>query len=85
MKLFLAISFFVFSSFVGVLAQKNRNDDLKNEALDDIKALSSKDFPYIELFHQGVREKMAGNFEEAKTIFRKCLDQKKMMMLFILR
>src|SRR5690554_8163006 len=38
--------------------------------------LSSKNHPYIELFHKAVREKMSGNYTEAKKLFNECLKEK---------
>jgi tetratricopeptide (TPR) repeat protein len=54
-----------------------KEESLKKESIDDIEALSSKDFPYIEKFHEAVREKLAGNFEEAKKLFESCLKERK--------
>lgn len=55
---------------------KNKEESLKQQSLDDIEALSSKDYPYIEKFHQAVREKMAGNFNEAIKLFDECLKER---------
>lgn len=52
-------------------------ESLKQQSLDDVEALSSKDFPYIERFHQAVREKLAGNFVEARALFEECLNERK--------
>ena len=54
---------------------KNMEESLQQEGMDDIEALSSKDFPYIERFHQAVREKMAGNLEESKKLYKVCLEE----------
>jgi tetratricopeptide (TPR) repeat protein len=60
---------------VGVsFGQKEK--DLKQQALDDVKALSKKDFPYIENFHSAVREKLAGNLNEAKVFYEACLKER---------
>jgi tetratricopeptide (TPR) repeat protein len=62
------------SSF-GQRKDKDMEESLKQEGLDDIKALSSEDFPYIERFHKAVREKMAGNLEESKKLYKECLEE----------
>ena len=56
-----------------LFGQKGKEESLKEQALEDIEALSSKNYPYIEQFHQAVREKMSGNYSEAKKLFQACL------------
>jgi tetratricopeptide (TPR) repeat protein len=70
------ISFFTILLCAVSICYGQKNESLKEESLDDIEALSSKDFPYIEKFHEAVREKLSGNFDEAKTLFEDCLKQK---------
>tara|TARA_B100000508_G_scaffold141097_1_gene147006 strand:+ start:97845 stop:99533 length:1689 start_codon:yes stop_codon:yes gene_type:complete len=53
-----------------------KEEALKEQSLDDVEALSSKDFPYIEKFHNAVREKLSGNLDEAKSLFESCLKEK---------
>ena len=53
-----------------------KEKDLKQQALDDAKALSKEDFPYIENFHSAVREKLAGNLNEAKEFYEACLKER---------
>lgn len=69
---------FVFVSPVMGQRKKKKNkkeEHLKSEALSDIPALrTEKQFPYVEKFHQAVREKLAGNYKEAKTLFNECLE-----------
>lgn len=59
----------------GQRKDKNREETLQQEGIDDLEALSSKDFPYIERFHEAVREKMAGNLEESRKLYRACLEE----------
>lgn len=54
---------------------KNMEESLKQQGMEDIEALSSKDFPYIERFHQAVREKMAGNLDESRRLYKVCLKE----------
>lgn len=75
MKKLIIIATLMFFSLT-LLGQKGKNKKLQEEALDDIEVLSSKNYPYIELFHQAVREKMSGNFTEAKKLFNDCLKEK---------
>src|SRR5690554_233905 len=75
MKKLIIITTLMFFSLT-LLGQKGKNKKLQEEALDDIEVLSSKNYPYIELFHQAVREKMSGNFTEAKKLFNDCLKEK---------
>jgi len=56
--------------------QKGKNKSFQKEALDDVEVLSSVNYPYIELFHKAVREKMSGNFTEAKKLFNDCLKER---------
>lgn len=75
MKKFFLISFILFFSLTAI-GQRGKNKSLQEEALDDIEVLSSKNHPYIELFHKAVREKMSGNYTEAKNLFNECLKEK---------
>jgi tetratricopeptide (TPR) repeat protein len=59
----------------GQRKDKNLEESLQEQGMDDIGALSSKDFPYIERFHQAVREKMAGNLEESRKLYKVCLKE----------
>lgn len=59
----------------GQRKDKNMEESLQEQGMDDLEALSSKDFPYIERFHQAVREKMAGNLEESKKLYQVCLEE----------
>lgn len=77
MRINVIISFLIFFSLNIVYGQKERNEQLKKEALDDAKVLSSKNYPYIELFHHAVREKISGNYTEAKKLFQECLSKRK--------
>lgn len=70
------ISFLVILLFAVSITYGQKNESLKEESLDDLEALSSKDFPYIEKFHEAVREKLSGNIDEAKTLFEGCLEQR---------
>ncbi|MDX1445451.1 tetratricopeptide repeat protein [Lishizhenia sp.] len=56
---------FVLVSFWGVAQPK----DLKKQALDDAHSLSTKAYPAIEDFHKALRLQLAGNLEEAKSIY----------------
>lgn len=59
-----------------VFGQNGENESLKEQGLDDIEALSSLNYPYIEQFHEAIREKMSGNYSEAKKLFNTCLEEK---------
>lgn len=68
--------FFVTPVFAQRKKKKGKEEELKTEALSDLSALrSEKQFPAVELFHQAVREKLAGNLKEAKKLFTECLEQ----------
>lgn len=56
-----------------LFGQKGKEKSMQEQALDDVEALSSLDYPYMEQFHQAVREKMSGNYSEAKKLFQACL------------
>lgn len=57
-----------------LLGQKEK--DFKEQALDDVRQLSSEDFPYMERFHEAVRESLVGNLEEARSLFEECLAER---------
>jgi tetratricopeptide (TPR) repeat protein len=59
----------------GQRKDKNMEETLQQQGMDDVEALSSKDFPYIERFHEAVREKMAGNLEASKKLYKVCLEE----------
>lgn len=59
-----------------LLGQKGKQKSMQEQAIEDVEVLSSKDYPYIEQFHQAVREKMSGNYSEAKKLFYACLEIK---------
>lgn len=60
---------------LGQRKDKNMEESLQQQGMDDIEALSSKDFPYIERFHEAVREKMAGNLEASRKLYKECLKE----------
>ncbi len=68
---YIAISVVIVAN--GALSQEER---MKKEGVDDLEALSSKDFPYIERFHEAVREQIAGNLDEAVALYQSCLEEK---------
>jgi tetratricopeptide (TPR) repeat protein len=55
--------------------KNNYEESIQEQAADDIFALplSAEDFPYIDKYHQAVREKVAGNLSEAKSLFKECI------------
>lgn len=70
---------FIVCFFSPVFAQRNKKgnkeEQLKTEALSDATALRSEEqFPYVEKYHQAIREKLAGNLMESKKLFLECLD-----------
>ncbi|RFC54186.1 tetratricopeptide repeat protein [Brumimicrobium aurantiacum] len=71
MKKLVFISSLVLLTVTHSFSQKE--ESLKEQAIDDIESLSSKNYPYIEQFHEAVREKMSGNYEEAKRLLDNCL------------
>lgn len=76
MKKLIFISSLMLLPLTPLFGQKGKEKSMQEEALDDVEALSSKNYPYIELFHQAVREKMSGNYSEAKKLFQSCLEIK---------
>src|SRR5690554_8236470 len=76
MKKLLIISSLILFTLAPAFGQKGKNKSFQKEALDDVEVLSSVNYPYIELFHKAVREKMSGNFTEAKKLFNDCLKEK---------
>lgn len=51
--------------------KNNKESKIVEKAKDDFQSLiSEKQFPYIERFHQGVRDMIAGNLSEAKATFK---------------
>ncbi len=71
MKKIIFISFILFS-FWGH-AQFENGEDGSVAAIDE-SHLSSTDYPYIDKFHEAIREKINGNYEEAKNLFEACLE-----------
>lgn len=67
------IAFLVLLGWGHSFAQQTLGDRLKSEGKEDVHSLSSADYPYIDQFHNGVREMLAGNDDEAKKWFQKCL------------
>ncbi|MCO5267430.1 MAG: tetratricopeptide repeat protein [Brumimicrobium sp.] len=59
------------------ISQKSKEKKLKEEAKSDVAVLSSKNYPYIDRFHQALREKLKGNTSEAKKLFEACLRENK--------
>lgn len=57
--------------------RKNNNDkeqQLQEKAVGDVAALPVEDHhPYVDKFHKAVREKMTGNYSEAKKLFKECI------------
>ncbi|PWH85332.1 tetratricopeptide repeat protein [Brumimicrobium oceani] len=76
MKKFFFISSLILFPLTPILGQKGKENSMQEQVLDDVEALSSKNYPYIEQFHEAVREKMSGNYSEAKKLFNKCLEIK---------
>jgi len=74
----IAVSLGVIFSLQSVHAQfwkNNYEESIKEQATDDIDAmpLTASDFPYIDKFHEAVREKVVGNYAEAKALFKECI------------
>lgn len=76
MRKLVFISSLILLPFTPLFGQKGKQKSMQEQALDDVHMLSSKDYPYIEKFHQAIREKMSGNFSEAKKLFNACLEIK---------
>lgn len=68
----LFILIFVFTN--DVYGQRGKRKSLQEKTIEDVEVLSSKNFPYIEKFHQGLREKINKNFAEAKQLMLECLE-----------
>ena len=71
MRIILCISFLWLS--LGGFSQFEDGENTSIAALDE-SHLSSKDYPYIDKFHEAIREKINGNYEEAKNLFEACLE-----------
>jgi tetratricopeptide (TPR) repeat protein len=69
------IAFFCFQFANAQFWKNNYEESIKEQATDDVDALplSASDFPYIDKFHEAVREKVAGNYAEAKALFKECV------------
>lgn len=66
---------FCFQSVQAQFWKNNYEESIKEQATDDIDAmpLTASDFPYIDKFHEAVREKVVGNYAEAKALFKECI------------
>lgn len=55
--------------------KNNLEESVQEQATDDLGALplSASDFPYIDKFHEAVRELVGGNLTEAKALFKACI------------
>ena len=52
----------------------NKEEQLQEKAKGDVAALPVEDHhPYVDKFHKAVREKMTGNYAEAKKLFKECV------------
>ncbi|WP_107039502.1 tetratricopeptide repeat protein [Brumimicrobium mesophilum] len=76
MRKLLFISSLVLFPLAPLFGQGEKEKSMQEQAMDDINALSSRDYPYIEQFHQAIREKISGNYSEAKKRFNACLEIK---------
>lgn len=53
--------------------EKSTEERIKVEALDDLTVFSQRDYPFLDLFHDALAQKMAGNIAEARRLFKQCL------------
>ena len=74
MKNLVFISFLILFSLTSY-SQKEKNNSMPKKTLGE-EILSSMDYPYIDKFHEALREKINGNYEEAKKLFEACLEIK---------
>ena len=77
MKKLIFISSLILFPLTTIVSQQEKEKSMQEQVLDDAKVLSSKDYPYIEKFHEAVREKISGNYSEAKKLFQGCLEIRK--------
>lgn len=70
-----AISLFSVLQVNSQFWKNNYEESIREQAADDVNALplTAEDFPYIDKYHQAVREKVAGNLNEAKSLFKECI------------
>lgn len=70
--LIILVQFFAIANLHAQFWKKNTKESkIVEEAKEDFQSLiSEKQFPYIERFHQGVRDMIAGNLSEAKATFK---------------
>lgn len=62
-----------FSSVFGQRGKKKKTKE-PTVQVEEVPTFSAKDFPFIEKFHQAIREKISGNYREAKKLFLECLE-----------
>lgn len=55
--------------------KKSKDEQIKEQALDDVAVLSQEQFPYIDKFHLAVREMLSSNYSEAKRLLNECKDE----------
>src|SRR5690554_1214443 len=60
--------------FTSVWGQrKKKKKEKQTQKVEMVEVFSSADYPYIEKFHQALREKISKNYKEAKKLLNECL------------
>lgn len=73
-----SIYIFLFGLLIASPAFSQKEKKLKKEAKESAIFLSGKEqHPYIDKFHEAIREKLSGNLNEAKKLFQECLKMRK--------
>lgn len=75
MRKLIYISFILLFTVSTAWGQRGKKKSKQKEkpAVETIAVLSSEDYPYIEKFHQALREKISGNYDEAQKLFHECI------------
>ena len=81
MKIILIISLFIFGFTPDSSAQKRRKgktteQEIQEQAKDDLEVFSQQDYPYLEKFHNAIILKFSGNIAEAKRLLKECLTER---------
>lgn len=75
MKNTIYISFILLFTWNTAWSQWGKKKSEKKEVVETVSPqISSMDYPYIEKFHQAVREKISGNYNEAQKLFLECIE-----------
>lgn len=77
MRKIIYISFIFLFTLSTAWGQRGKKKEKEQEVVETVHHQpSSMDYPYIEKFHQAVREKISGNYNEAQKLFLECIQMK---------